>query len=135
MAAANKTHNGNLVPIIKMLKSWNKSHSYLLRSFHLEVLALEVFDNIRIDDFPSGIRFFFDKARAKVAGQNFDPAGFGDDIGRYINTPQKLQEIQTRLENGFRQAVEAENYASKGNVPSAVAQWRKIMPNHFPAYG
>lgn len=135
LSAANKMHNGNLVPIIKMLKSWNRSHSYLLRSFHVEVLALQVFNNVRIDDFPSGVRYFFDKARAKVAEKNLDPAGFGDDIGRYINTPQKLQDILTRLEAGFKQAVDAEHYAARGDVINAVAQWRKVMPNHFPAYG
>ena len=38
-SAANKTHKGNLVPLIKMLKGWNKSRG-VLRSFHLETLAL-----------------------------------------------------------------------------------------------
>jgi hypothetical protein len=135
MAAANKVHGGNLVPIIKMLKSWNKSHSYLLRSFHIEVLALEVFNNVKITDFPSGIRFFFDRAQAKVAGKNLDPAGFGDDIGRYINTQDKVNEIITRLQTGFKQAIEAENFAARGDTINAIAQWRKIMPLHFPAYG
>jgi Second Messenger Oligonucleotide or Dinucleotide Synthetase domain len=62
-----KTHNGNLVPIIKVLKSWNKSHSYLLRSFHIEVLALEVFTNVTINDFrlDSARRF---SAASKSAG-------------------------------------------------------------------
>ena len=135
IAAANKVHNGNLVPIIKMLKSWNKSHSYLLRSFHIEVLALEVFDSVTISDFPSGIRFFFDRAQAKVAGHNVDPAGFGDDIGKYINTQEKLQEILNRLRTGFKQAAEAEQHAARGDYTNAIAQWRKIMPIHFSAHG
>jgi hypothetical protein len=42
VTAANKTHNGDLVPLIKMIKGWNKKHSAFFRSFHLEVLALEV---------------------------------------------------------------------------------------------
>jgi Second Messenger Oligonucleotide or Dinucleotide Synthetase domain len=37
VSAANKYHNGNLVPIIKMLKAWNKSHGSFFRSFHIEV--------------------------------------------------------------------------------------------------
>src|SRR6266850_298799 len=61
---ANKAHKGDLVPLIKMLKGWNKSRG-LLRSFHLETLALTVLDNVRISSFPSGVRFFFDKAREK----------------------------------------------------------------------
>ncbi|WP_449397029.1 SMODS domain-containing nucleotidyltransferase [Devosia riboflavina] len=34
-STSNKAHNGDLVPLIKMLKGWNKSRS-LLKSFHLE---------------------------------------------------------------------------------------------------
>src|SRR5690348_8471309 len=35
---ANKAHNGDLVPVIKMIKGWNVKHSWLLRSFHLETI-------------------------------------------------------------------------------------------------
>ena len=38
-AAANRTHNGNLVPVIKMLKAWNKNNRNFFRSFHVEVLS------------------------------------------------------------------------------------------------
>ena len=38
MSEANKGHNGDLVPLIKMLKSWNKSNGSFFRSFHIEVI-------------------------------------------------------------------------------------------------
>ena len=53
--AANNYHDGKLVPIIKMLKAWNKSHGSFFRSFHIEVLALKIFSNVTISDFPSGV--------------------------------------------------------------------------------
>jgi hypothetical protein len=34
MSAANKAHNGDLVPLIKMIKAWNKTHGSFFRSFH-----------------------------------------------------------------------------------------------------
>jgi hypothetical protein len=37
---ANKAHNGDLVPLIKMIKGWNVCHSWLLHSFHLETIVL-----------------------------------------------------------------------------------------------
>src|SRR5665213_162956 len=72
MSTANKMHNGDLVPLIKMIKAWNKTHRSFFRSFHLEVLALEVLNNVRITDFSSGVRFFFDKVRTNVKGKNLD---------------------------------------------------------------
>ncbi len=46
MIEANKHHRGNLVPLIKMIKSWNKGNGSFFRSFHLEVLALEALRNV-----------------------------------------------------------------------------------------
>ena len=64
-SASNNAHNGDLVPLIKMVKGWNKSRK-LFRSFHLEVLTRSVLEGVRISDFPSGLRFVFDKARGKI---------------------------------------------------------------------
>ena len=61
VAASNKAHDGDFVPLVKMIKGWNKNHSSYFRSFHLEVLALEILANVRITDFPSGMRFYFEK--------------------------------------------------------------------------
>lgn len=85
--AANKAHNNDFVPLIKILKSWNKSRD-LLRSFHLEVLALSVLQGVTISSYPSGARFFFDKARDKIAKKLADPAGYNDDVAahRPLNT-------------------------------------------------
>jgi hypothetical protein len=134
MSEANRIHNGNLVPLIKMIKGWNKSHGSYFRSFHLEVLALQVLKGIRIDDFPSGMRFFFDKARQAVRYQSPDPAGFGDDVGRYI-TQGMVDEASKRFENAFNTAVRGEMLANRGDIRGAIDVWRILLPRHFPAYG
>jgi hypothetical protein len=134
MSEANKYHKGNLVPLIKMIKSWNKGHGSFFRSFHLEVLALEALRGITITDFPSGLRFFFDKAQALVRGQNRDPAGYGDDIGRYI-TSATVEEASRKFHGAFNTAINAEMYANRGDTRNAITTWKALMPNHFPAYG
>jgi hypothetical protein len=135
VSAANKYHNGNLVPIIKMLKAWNKSHGSFFRSFHIEVLALKIFANVRISDFPSGIRFFFDKAQAAVRGKNPDPAGYGDDIGRYIDSQSKIDEAGGKLQAALNIALLAEQHNAANRNRDAIDQWRRLFPDHFPAYG
>ncbi|MDB5059553.1 MAG: nucleotidyltransferase protein [Chloroflexi bacterium] len=40
---ANGVHGGKLVPCIKQLKAWNRTVGSPLRSFHVEVLAWEIF--------------------------------------------------------------------------------------------
>ncbi|HET7086024.1 MAG TPA: CBASS oligonucleotide cyclase [Rhizomicrobium sp.] len=135
MSAANRAHDGALVPTIKMIKGWNKSHGAFFRSFHLEVLALAIFTNVRISDYPSAVRFFFDKARALITQKNPDPAGYGDDVGKYLNTPEKIQEASNRLQRAYERALKAEEFASAGNISNAVDMWQKTFGDYFPAYG
>jgi hypothetical protein len=135
ITAASKTHGGNLVPLIKMIKAWNKSHGSFFRSFHIEVLALEVLHNVRITDFPSGVRFFFDKVRTNVKGKNLDPAGYGDDIGSYVNTQAKIAEAVAHFQTAHDQSLRAEQFAVRGDIRSSIEAWRKLFSNYFPAYG
>ena len=89
MAAANKAHSGDLVPLVKMIKGWNKNNNKYFSSFHLEVLALQILNGITISDFPSGVRYYFDKGRTLIAQKNLDPAGYGGDVGSYINRSEE----------------------------------------------
>jgi hypothetical protein len=135
MANANQTHGGNLVPLVKMIKCWNRAHSKFFRSFHLEVLALQILNNVTISDFPSGVRFFFDKARTLVTQKNPDPAGYGDDVGSYINTQEKVQEAVAKFQLAYDRAIKAEAFASQGNVRQAIDTWRVNFGDYFPAHG
>ncbi|QQS61525.1 MAG: nucleotidyltransferase [Candidatus Moraniibacteriota bacterium] len=135
MSIANKAHNNDFVPLIKMIKAWNKNNGKYFSSFHLEVIALEVLEGIRISDFPSGVRYFFDKGRTLVAQKNLDPAGYGGDVGSYINTYEKIQEAVTKFQLAYDRAIKAEDYEARGYVKDAVDMWIKIFGDYFPTYG
>ena len=131
---ANKAHNGDLVPLLKMLKAWNKSRD-VLRSFHLDMLALTVLTGIRIDDFPSGVRYVFDKARAKIKVKLNDPAGYSDDVAAHVKTTAEMDEIINRLTFAYERAVEAEQLAAQGKIQDAFKKWAVIFKDYFPSYG
>jgi Second Messenger Oligonucleotide or Dinucleotide Synthetase domain len=131
--AANKTHKGDLVPLIKILKGWNKSRD-LLRSFHLEVLILSVLNNMTISNYPSGVRYVFDKAREKIPLKLADPAGYSDDVAAYINTQSAIDTIVKRLDWAYERSKEAEALAKNGEIEKAFAKWALIFKDYFPAY-
>jgi len=134
-SAANQTHNGDLVPLIKMLKSWNKGNGSFFNSFHLEVMVLQVLTNVRISDFPSGVRFFFDKAR-QVVGQQPDPAGFPGNVAQYLHAGLRLDMARRRLADAHELALRAENWGKNALYDrTSIDEWRKLFPLHFPAYG
>jgi hypothetical protein len=134
-SSANQAHNGDLVPLIKMIKAWNKTHSTLLRSFHLETLILNILNNVTISDFPSGVRYVFDKARTQVLLPTVDPAGYGGDIGAYLDTPSKKADVMSRLETAYQRAVDAEGLEKQGKTRDAYTRWQLIFDHYFPPYG
>jgi len=134
VTASNKAHNGDFVPLVKMIKGWNKSNGSYFRSFHLEVLALEILKNITISDYPSGCRFFFDKARVLVRQKNSDPAGYGDDVGGYI-TAATVEDAVAKFEKAFNISVYAEQAGNRGEHRRAIEYWGSLFKNYFPAYG
>lgn len=134
-SAANNEHNGDLVPLIKMLKRWNRMTDNYFMSFHLEVMALQILNNVRISDFPSGIRYFLDKGRNYVTKKNPDPAEYGGDVGAYLNTQSKIDSAVSRFQTAYNRAIKAEDYESRYQTQDVVNEWRKIFGNSFPAYG
>lgn len=134
-SAANQSHNGDLIPLMKMLKAWNRTTSTFLRSFHLETMALQILNSVTISDFPSGARYFFDKGRDYITKKNPDPAGYGDDVGRYLNTEEAVKNAVSRFETAHTRALKAEDFASRGYVADAIGMWRMVFGDYFPAYG
>lgn len=135
MSSANSSHNSDLVPLIKMIKGWNKKQNSHFSSFHLEVLALHILKGVTISDFPSGIRYFFDKCRDLISKKNLDPAGYGGDVGSYINTQEKIKEAVDILQLAYDRALKGEEYDRQGYVRSAIETWQKVFDDYFPAYG
>jgi hypothetical protein len=117
-----------------MIKGWNKKHSKLFRSFHLEALMLKILTNVTITDFPSGARYFFDKARVQVRYWIPDPAGYKNNIGDYLSSSD-LDAIVSRLETAYSRACEAESLEAVGKTSQAFEKWRLIFDDYFPAYG
>lgn len=133
--AENQAHNGDLVPLIKMIKRWNKMINNYFMSFHLEVMVLQILYQVKITDFSSGVRYFFDKARDYVTKQNPDPAGYKGDVAAYLNTQQKIDNAVSRIETAYKRALKAEGYADRYKVEDAIDMWRQIFGNYFPSYG
>ena len=133
--ASNKWHNGDFAPLVKMLKRWNRMINSFFRSFHLETMALQLLNNVTISDFPSGVRFFFDKGRDYVTKQNPDPAGYKGDVGAYLNTKDKVNNAVSRFQTAYNRAFRAEDYANQNQIGNAINEWRKIFGNFFPYYG
>ncbi|MDI1247253.1 MAG: hypothetical protein PSV13_00075 [Lacunisphaera sp.] len=131
---ANEFHQGDLVRLIKMLKAWNRAHSERFRSFHLEAMAVKILTSVTINDFPSGLRFFFTKAQEATVYKLADPAGYGGDVGAYL-TGTLLTETNQSLLRAEGWALEAEAAIADGRIDLAFDKYRMLFGDYFPAYG
>ncbi len=130
----NSKHNGNLIPIIKMIKGWNNNINHSFVSFYLELLAIKIFSNFTISDYPSAMRHFFDEGREEIKYKLKDPVEFGGNINGLYNASTVLEAV-SRFETAYNRAKKADEYERKGNTESDINEWKKIFGNYFPSYG
>jgi len=121
--------------IIKMLKWWNHQHSSLMQSYHLEGLALQIFKNKNVDEYPWDIYCFFDQACVLTQSLLWHD---GDNVDDYLFLKSdKRQGILKRLEAARDKARSAwsHTYNGRDEGEQAIKIWRQIFGDEFPAYG
>lgn len=128
---ANKQHNGNWIPLVKMLKAWNREHGKPIKpSFLVEVMAFDLIDS-PIQKYPHEIRSFFAAAMDQVDNDWPDPAGYGPPVSDQMtpdlceNAKQKLREVEVL-------AARADRAESQGKTGEALQLWQDILGPYFP---
>jgi hypothetical protein len=129
----NKAHSGDLVPLVKMIKGWNRSCGDTLSGFYVELLTVDILKGVRISDYPSGARYVFEKGRENIKYKQLDPAGLGDEVNPVKSG--SVEEAVRRCSLAHDRALKAEEFARQGYIRSATDEWRKIFGDYFPAYG
>lgn len=118
--------------IVKMIKWWNKQHSDLMQSYHIEVLAWHICTG-RFGDYPWDVYQFFDKAYNLTASPLQYEGGYADG---YLDDKTR-QEVRNRLLTARDKASQAWylTYGSNNNHAGAIDLWRQIFGDMFPTYG
>jgi hypothetical protein len=108
------------VPLIKLIKRWKQENAdQTMKSFHLEMLAVQIFETTTIPDLTAGLKKFFSEATVLTASSASitDPVG-GHDISSYLDSfdnPQRdnavaaLEKASTALDDAVRHESESED--------------------------
>ncbi|MET3649835.1 CBASS oligonucleotide cyclase [Phyllobacterium ifriqiyense] len=129
--AKNKELGGKWVPLVKMVKRWNRSAGKPIKpSFLIEVMMQELVD-APFTTYPSEVRRFFAAAQAGIDRAWPDPAGYGPPVSDQM-TPQLIAEAQRILRDADMKAAMAVRYEQQGKQSDAIALWREIMGRYFP---
>jgi hypothetical protein len=134
LTAANNAHNGDLVPLVKMMRAWNRATNRGFIGFYLELMTTQILTNVRIDSFPSGMRYVFFHGQEKVKFKQLDPAGFKNEVNG-LHTVSTVDDAVARFAAAYNTALRAEQHAQGGQIREATDEWRKILGDYFPIYG
>lgn len=138
ITAVNQNMNGTFVPIIKMVKGWNRHQGWPIRSFHLECMLHRHYQSYTQSyTYSSTLRRFFQGLPAYLRAPCTDPV-MGDRVDTYLDNVA----LETRRQLAVRKAQAAARAANEamaaeeaGKEEKAIRIWKGLLGEFFPAYG
>jgi hypothetical protein len=128
--AKNEELGGSWVPLVKMIKAWNRANDRPVRpSFLLEVMALQLVDS-PFSSYAEEVRNFFAAAAARIHDSWPDPAGLGPPVSDQM-TQDLVQAARTGLRDAERRALIAFR-TERTSQGEALRLWRGILGEYFP---
>lgn len=128
----NKSLDCKWVPLIKMLKAWNREAGKPIEpSFLVEVMAQNLVDG-PFTSYPSEVRRFFAAALDGIGQDWPDPAGYGPPVSDQM-TSGKRSTAAVALRKAEVDATRAVRLEKEGRQGEALALWRDILGRYFPS--
>lgn len=137
ITAINKNMDGTFVPLIKMLKGWNRNVGWPIRSFHLECIIYNHYRTYTQSyTYNSTLNAFFSKLPGYLRGACHDPIT-GERVDSYLDNATLITDRSkaiTKAEKAAKLAAEA--FSDEENYPLvAIDEWKSLLGEFFPAYG
>lgn len=127
----NKELDAKWVPLVKMLKRWNRTAGNVIKpSFLIEVMAQGLVDG-PFTTYPSEVRRFFAASEIAVMKDWPDPAGYGPPVSDQM-TAEKRKVAQAAFRKAESQAAVAVRLDQQGKQGEALEAWQEIMGKYFP---
>lgn len=121
----NQRLNGNVVPVIKLVKAAisNLDLDPKMKGYHIEALAVRIFQEYRGDLTPKAmVQHFFDKASDLVRTPIKDMTGQSVDVDDYLG--QRNSTERERIGRAFRTVTQRMNEADTGH---SVNDWLRSI--------
>lgn len=137
ISAVNKTMGGAFLPLIKMVKAWNRNVGWPIRSIHLESLMYNRYKTYPQGySYPSMLSAFFQALPSYLSTACYDPS-MGDRLDGYLDSIAVKTGRQVAIEKAQAAAAAAkEAYEDQEHYPSvAINEWKSLMGEFFPSYG
>lgn len=130
----NANMDESFVPIIKMVKGWNREEGWPIKSYHLECMLYHHYKSYRQKyTYNSTLKRFFECLPTYLQTPCYDPI-YGQRIDDYFSAEGQAQAWR-KARSASMIAKEAEGYGSKGHIREAIQCWESLFGEFFPSYG
>jgi Second Messenger Oligonucleotide or Dinucleotide Synthetase domain len=129
--AKNRELDESWVPLVKMVKGWNRANGRPIKpSFLVEVMAEELV-GAPFSTYPDEVRNFFAAAEANIGRVWPDPAKLGPPVSDQM-TPGAVMEAKKALQEAQRKAALASRAEVTGRQGDALRIWQEVLGGYFP---
>jgi hypothetical protein len=139
LTTSNYTNDKKFVPLIKILKQWNRHNGAGLKSFHLELLTGKVFDQLsQIASYPQAIYDWMYYVNEWIHYNNspfiLEPGKNYTYVDDYLyQDVGKLCRLRRKLKIGLKRSETALDRWIRGKEGSAKMIWKQMFGRMFPS--
>jgi Second Messenger Oligonucleotide or Dinucleotide Synthetase domain len=127
----NKEMGGTWVPLVKMIKGWNRANRKPIKpSFLIEVMAEELVE-APFSNYPNEVRNLLAAMEANIGLSWPDPAGLGPPVSDQMSS-DLIAAAKKALQEAQRKAALAARAEQTGRQGDALSIWREILGDYFP---
>ena len=131
LTKANEKNNNLLVPLVRVLKAWKRVKCDYVKSFHIELMAVTIFQNTAIKSISEGLGIFFESAGDYFKEKCLkDPANDEVFVDEYLDRDGNRDKIHSLVKKEEGVARNARKKERGGDDDGAIAEWRKLFSDH-----
>ena len=116
----NRNRNYKVKSIVKAIKQWKRENNQNIPSFHVEEVAISVFDIWTFTNIEEGIRKWFEHAEGNLQVGRFK------SYDEYSKVKEKIKKVKEKLQ-------EAKKLLDEKKEGEAKKIWKDIFGKNFPA--
>ena len=127
LTSANETSESGgikrLVPLVKLLKFWKREKCDYVKSFHLEMLAVDILGDEEISSYSQGLAKFFTNAEQNLQSAGMkDPANEDNIIDEYLDEDDTREKLLGLIREENKIAENAVNLENEGENDKATKE-------------
>ncbi len=140
ISALNERQSGKIIPIIRMVKAWNREIGSPIEPLHIETMVYRHFtDSTRsagfLETYPQLLSEFFGAMPAYLSGRVTEP-DFEQQVDSYLDerwSEGRREEVVEHACFAAELATAAEHQLRTEGERLAIATWRQLFGRVFPA--